>query len=61
MTDTKKENIDAAALLAMYRKVDKLNPIAFALVSSFIDGISAGFDIAVNQQEQKGVRENEQS
>lgn len=55
MTDTKKENIDAAALIAMYRKVDKLNPIAFALVNSFIDGINTGFDIAVNQQEQKGA------
>ncbi|MCM1009097.1 MAG: hypothetical protein NC485_14510 [Ruminococcus flavefaciens] len=55
MTNNKKENIDAAALLAMYRKVDKLKPKAFEYVNGLIDGISVAIDIAVNQKNQKGA------
>lgn len=55
MTDTKKEKIDPVEFLAMYEKIRQLNPIEFARVNGFIEGINAGFDIAVNQQEQKGA------
>lgn len=34
---------------------EKLGTTCEELVNGFIDGISAGFDIAVNQQEQKGA------
>lgn len=54
MTDTEAKKIDAVAFLEMYQKVDKLKPKAFEYVNGFIDGISAAFDIAVNQQDQKG-------
>lgn len=53
MNDTDKKKIDAVAFLEMYQKVDKLKPKAFEYVNGFIDGISAAFEIAVNQHDQK--------
>lgn len=53
MTNTENKKIDPVEFLTLYQKVDKLNPKTFKYVNSFIDGISAGFDIAVNQQDQK--------
>lgn len=55
MTNTEKKNIDPAEFLTMYDKIQRLDPIAFARVNGFIDGISVAFDIAVNQQDQKGA------
>lgn len=55
MTNTENKKIDPVDFLAVYQKMEKLNPIAFERVCGIIDGISLGFDIAVNQQEQKGA------
>ena len=55
MTNTENKKIDPIELLAVYQKMQQLSPKALERVNGFIDGISAGFDIAVNQQEQKGA------
>lgn len=57
MTNTENKNIDPIEFLTLYQKIDKLKPKTFEYISGLIDGISAGFDIAVNQQEQKGAWE----
>lgn len=55
MTNTENKKIDPIEFLAVYQKMQQLTPKALERVNGFIDGISAGFDIAVNQQEQKGA------
>lgn len=55
MTNTENKKIDPIEFLTLYQKVNKLKPKTFEYVNGFIDGISAGFDIAVNQQDQKGT------
>ena len=55
MKNTENKKIDPVEFLMLYQKVDKLKPKTFEYVKGLIDGISAGFDIAVNQQEQKGA------
>ncbi|MBQ8180577.1 MAG: hypothetical protein IJ010_01205 [Ruminococcus sp.] len=55
MNENKKETIDPVEFLAVYQKMQQLSPNALERVNGFIEGISAGFDIAVNQQEQKGA------
>lgn len=56
MTNTEDKKIDPVEFLAVYQKMQRLSPKALERVNGFIDGISAGFDIAVNQQEQKGAQ-----
>lgn len=48
MTENKNEKIDPAKFLAMYQKLQQLNPRAFERVCGIIDGVSVGFDIAAN-------------
>lgn len=55
MTNTENKNIDPVEFLALHQKIEKLKPKPFEYISGLIDGISTGFDIAVNQQDQKGA------
>lgn len=52
MTNTENKKIDPVEFLTLYQKMQQLNPRAFECIKGFIDGISTGFDIAVNQQDQ---------
>lgn len=49
MIENKNQRIDPAEFLAMYQKLQRLNPRAFERVCGIIDGVSVGFDIAANQ------------
>lgn len=49
MTEMQNKRIDPAEFLAMYQKLQQLNPRAFERVCGIIDGVSVGFDIATNQ------------
>lgn len=55
MTKTENKKIDPVEFLAMYQKIEKLNQMAFERVCGFIDGISANFNIAADQKDQKGA------
>lgn len=54
MTNTENKKIDPVEFLVMYEKIRNLKPVAIERVNGFIEGISAAFDITVNQQDQKG-------
>ncbi len=56
MTNTENKKIDPVDFLAVYQKMQQLNPKALERVNGFIDGISAGFNLAADQYEKKGAR-----
>ncbi len=55
MTNTENKKIDPVEFLAVYQKMQQLSPKALERVNGFIDGISAGFHLAAEQQEKKGA------
>ncbi len=52
MIEMQNKKIDPAEFLAMYQKLQQLNPRAFERVCGIIDGISVGFNIATNQMKE---------
>ena len=50
MANTENKKIDPVEFLALYQKMQQLNPRAFECVKGFIDGISVGFDLAADQK-----------
>lgn len=55
MANTENKKIDPVEFLAVYQKMQQLSPKALERVNGFIDGISAGFYLAAEQQEKKGA------
>ncbi|MDE6020137.1 MAG: hypothetical protein K2H01_03945 [Ruminococcus sp.] len=61
MTNIKDTIINPADFLAMYQKIQRLNPLTYERVCGIIDGICIREDISINSFEQeKGELTNEE-
>lgn len=55
MEKTENKKIDPVDFLMMYQKMEKLSPKALERVNGFIEGISAGFNLASENCDKEGA------
>ena len=58
MAETKINTINPVDFLAMYQKIQTLNPLVFERVCGIIEGIDIGFAAAVKHMNQEGEKTN---
>lgn len=60
MVETRNSTINPIDFLAMYQKIQAMNPLVFERVCGIIEGIDIGFEVAMKQVKE-GEKANEQS